>query len=620
MLSSTLSGNSAGESGGGIHNTGTCTVLTSTLSGNSTINDSGGGVLNSGTCTVHASTLSGNSSNFGGGIFNVSTATLHLTSSIVAGNTAPTGSNIRGPLTSDSNNLIVGTPLLAPLGDYGGPTWTMPPLAGSPAIDAAGATSAFTTDQRGFARVVDGNNSGSAQTDIGAVESAFRFVTNDDNSGPGSLRQAVLDAAAAPGWEAIAFVPALNAGTISLTSTHPGDGITGIGITDTDGVAIDASSLPGGLTITKPAGNWRLFRVNNNARLSLHQLTLTGGSLSTGQGGAIRNDDGALSLSDCTLTANSAFGGGAIFSFGNLNFTGRFTEVRRCTLTGNTATTGQGGAIRNLSGRTTVLFSTISGNTAPGTSGGGIASIGDGFTRTEVTSSIVSGNTGGDVVFTDAATNSFLSRGHNLIGTGNGSPNFNQTGDVVTTAAPLLAPLADYGGPTRTMPPLPDSLAIDAGASGSRSKDQRGFPTVGFPDIGAAEYQGNTDLRLFWNTDWDGDGNAFGLEFALGSNPTLSDPNHPKNLRFTRESNGHYRLEFGHIRTTVLSPATTIVTRSTTLLPGSFTEIFRYIGPTDYGDFQDGTTGDVREDNIIEVIDGNPPPGKAFYRLEAVSP
>jgi hypothetical protein len=55
-------------------------------------------------------------------------------------------------------------PLLAPLGNYGGPTPTMPPLPGSPAIDAGDNTNAPATDQQGLPRVVNGT------IDIGAVE------------------------------------------------------------------------------------------------------------------------------------------------------------------------------------------------------------------------------------------------------------------------------------------------------------------------------------------------------------------------------------------------------------------------------------------------------------------
>ena len=46
-----------------------------------------------------------------------------------------------------SNNMITGNPMLAPLGDYGGPTLTMMPLSGSPVIGAGTTNGAPTTDQ-----------------------------------------------------------------------------------------------------------------------------------------------------------------------------------------------------------------------------------------------------------------------------------------------------------------------------------------------------------------------------------------------------------------------------------------------------------------------------------------
>jgi len=70
--------------------------------------------------------------------------------------------------------LINTNPVLAPLGNYGGPTQTMPPLHGSPAIDL-GAPSAFATDQRGYPRLAG------LATDIGAVEGIYVAA------GPGEL-------------------------------------------------------------------------------------------------------------------------------------------------------------------------------------------------------------------------------------------------------------------------------------------------------------------------------------------------------------------------------------------------------------------------------------------------
>ena len=70
--------------------------------------------------------------------------------------------------------MIDADPMLAPLGNYGGPTQTMPPLPGSPAIDSAVA-SALTTDQRGYPRPVG------LGPDIGAVEGVYNAT------GPGQL-------------------------------------------------------------------------------------------------------------------------------------------------------------------------------------------------------------------------------------------------------------------------------------------------------------------------------------------------------------------------------------------------------------------------------------------------
>jgi hypothetical protein len=166
---STLSGNTANNSGGGFYsNGGTLTVNQSTLFGNNTGNNGGGIFDDHGTLTVNQSTLSRNTAHFvGGGIYQYYGA-LNLNRSIVAGNSGGSGSdNIEGNIASGVNNLTSGNPLLAALGNYGGPTPTMPPLPGSPAIDGCTGGTNFTTDQRGFPRIAG------PFADIGAVEGVF---------------------------------------------------------------------------------------------------------------------------------------------------------------------------------------------------------------------------------------------------------------------------------------------------------------------------------------------------------------------------------------------------------------------------------------------------------------
>ena len=98
-------------------------------------------------------------------------------------------------------------------------------------------------------------------------------------------------------------------------------------------------------------------------------------------------------------------------------------------------------------------------------------------TRTEVLSTIVSANTNTDVDFTDQTTNSFDSKGYNLIGDGNATAAFNKTGDqIIANNSPGLGHLADNGGPTETHALLAGSPAIDQGKAFGTTTDQRGKP------------------------------------------------------------------------------------------------------------------------------------------------
>ena len=204
LTNCTVSGNNAFEGGGIINETdATATLNSTTISGNT--GGLGGGVLSFGTLALNQSTIAANDAYiFGGGLFSVNgIATTTLSNTIVAGNTASSVPDVTGIVTSLGNNLIgdasassgwiasdlTGTtlapinPLLAPLGNYGGPTETMPLLPGSPAI-AAGNLDLIppgaTTDQRGEPRLLNGN------VDIGAFESQGFTLTVVPGSTPQS--------------------------------------------------------------------------------------------------------------------------------------------------------------------------------------------------------------------------------------------------------------------------------------------------------------------------------------------------------------------------------------------------------------------------------------------------
>jgi hypothetical protein len=155
------------------------------------------------------------------------------------------------------------------------------------------------------------------------------------------------------------------------------------------------------------------------------------------------------------------------------------------------------------------------------------------------------------------------------------------------------------------MPPLPGSPAIETGGTSSLTTDQRGFPRVGIPDIGAVESQGNSDLTRFWPLDFDGDASPYGTEQALGTDPSASDPASLRNLTApVLNASGHPVLSFGI--GTAVAGTRWILRRTTDLL--TFTEIYRYSGSTDTA--APGVTF-LRTATSVTVTDTNPPPAAA---------
>jgi uncharacterized repeat protein (TIGR01451 family) len=225
LTNSTLNGNAATggseNSGGGIYNTNDATISNSTFNGNSASGGSqnrGGGIyLATGTVTITNGTLSGNSvggsgTNEGGGIYILSGGSTNARNTIIANNIAANGPDVSGTINSQGHNLIfnqsgatitgdttgnlpAGTnPQLGPLQNNGGPTQTMALLVGSPALDAGdncvvdntcsvALPGSITTDQRGFARNVDGPDADTTATvDIGALEAQVSLANITDKT------------------------------------------------------------------------------------------------------------------------------------------------------------------------------------------------------------------------------------------------------------------------------------------------------------------------------------------------------------------------------------------------------------------------------------------------------
>ncbi|WP_395375418.1 choice-of-anchor Q domain-containing protein [Marinicella sp. W31] len=192
IRNTTISGNSSGENGGGIAcNLITASVVSSTISNNSTTgayssDGSGGGIFcgigfppAGSSLQIEQSILSGNTANTGAEIFDAAAVTLDAYN--VLGQSGQSG--VAGMAVAGVNDVVVDVPttqVLAPLNQYVGNAeglLTHDLLFPSPAVDVVPlAVDCVGVDQHGELRPKDGNNSGEARCDAGAVEFVYSDV------------------------------------------------------------------------------------------------------------------------------------------------------------------------------------------------------------------------------------------------------------------------------------------------------------------------------------------------------------------------------------------------------------------------------------------------------------
>jgi predicted outer membrane repeat protein len=179
-----------------------------------------------------------------------------------------------------------------------------------------------------------------------ALANAPLLVTNLDDSGVGSLRQALLDANAAPGGDVITFADEVS-GTISLLSDFPTltEGV------DIQGPGASVLAIDGGWTMAGgPSSGHVIFEIRDApssvAPWTISGLTITGGNNSSGGGGlfVLNNVDAPVDIHDVEISNNYSQNGGGgvrVIGYGDVSFA-------NATISGNESASGGGALYADL--------------------------------------------------------------------------------------------------------------------------------------------------------------------------------------------------------------------------------------------------------------------------------
>ena len=389
--------------GGGLYNIDNShpIITNCVFSGNST-NDKGGAIYDttSSGSTITNCTFSKNearlSGSYGGAICSWYDSDPNLTNCIVWGNTASNGSQIYDGTTSltivtysdvQGGWSGVGNINTDPqFFDADGPDDTAGTVdddlrlaASIPCADAGDndAPLLLPTDLAGNPRVADGNGDSVAEVDMGA----FEFLARVHNITEGLWHETIqkaIDYASVDVYNEIEALPGTYYEAIDFI-----------------GKAIHLYSSNGPeVTIIDGAGYYHVVKCINGegADTVLEGFTITGGNANglnpDDHGGGIYNEQSSPTVTNCTISGNSAGYGGGMF-----NWTCNPT-VTNCTFSDNSVSGWGGGMYNNDNSNPLVTNCAFSGNSA-GSYGGGIYNWGSSPTVTTCTFSDNSVHAGG---------------------------------------------------------------------------------------------------------------------------------------------------------------------------------------------------------------------------------
>lgn len=335
-------------------------------------------------------------------------------------------------------------------------------------------------------------------------------VTQDAPSSTGSLDGGAIAMIDSPGGGTADVLSIVNSELRNNRASASGGGAGGaiaIGGASPD-VTIRTSTIAGNSAGGKGGGLY----IENADDVTIERSTIADNTSSGTGGGVYFGYGDAFTVDSSTINGNRTVArGGGIFSYANEE---PFI-VRNSTIADNGG--ARGGGIYSLNyydQPVTIANSTIVGNLGDGVARNGADNGSPGPDELTISSSIIAGSIGTNDISAVSPSGAGAFRvDHSIIGATSGptgSPAIVETvagSNQLGVGAVPLGPLADNGGPTRTMLPPATSPAIDAGVANGLATDQRGQArTVDAAtpngagdgtDVGAAE---QTDFALVGGT------------------------------------------------------------------------------------------------------------------------